>query len=93
MKQTFENFDNPNAPWNTNRLQIISSIKYNTIACEYFSLMLTDDTVSDFTDCRVHDTTDTVEILTNDNTMIVYYHHAIKGYTYRIKNYPPRTNS
>lgn len=94
MHKTFENFDNPNAPWNTGTNPNCGlTIKRQLISCEYFSLMLTDDTVSDFTDCRVHETNDSIEILTKDNTMVVYYRHVIKGYTYKLKTYTPRTNS
>ena len=93
MKRTYDNFDNPNAPWNVNiNTPLGLTIKRQLISCDYFSLMLTDDTVSDFTDCRVHETNDSIEILTKDNAMVVYYHHVIKGYTYKLKTYTPHTD-
>ena len=101
MNKTYDNFDNPNTPWNTDihmkkgfctNPNYVLTLKRQLISCDYFSLMLTDDTVSDFTDCRAHETNDSIEILTKDNTMVVYYRHVIKGYTYKLKTYIPHTD-
>lgn len=103
MKMTYDNFDNPNAPWSksktfrnynlpTPRDPHINPIKYRQISVDFISLILDDNTVTDFTDCRVRDYTDCLEILTKDNNVITYYHHAIKGYTYKIKPYQPHTD-
>lgn len=57
---------------------------HHFIKVEYLSLMLTDDTVSDFTDCFIRNGLQGVEIITKDNTVVYYYHQCVKGYTYKI---------
>ena len=94
MKKTFENFDNPKAPWNINRntKPFKTTDIYDTrnfIGVDYLSLMLTDDTVSDFTDCYVRNGLQGIEIITKDSTVVYYYHHCVKGYTYKRKNSEP----
>ena len=101
LEKTFTNFDNPNAPWNKDFTKLnlplprdprINIIRYTTIPVDYISLILNDDTVTDFTDCRVHDYPDSIEILTKDNKVITYFHTAIKGYIYTPKSYEPLTD-
>ena len=76
---------NPTNEWTLNN----TPFKPLTIDCEYFSLMLIDDTVSDFTDCRVRDTGVGIEILKNDNSVVFYYHDYLKGYTFKVQSYHP----
>ena len=98
--KTFENFDNPNleAFLHNNRQNIPDYTLNNTpykpyeIPCDYFSIMLIDDTVSDFTDCKARDTGIGIELKLKDNTIVFYYHHYLKGYTFKVKNYQPRTD-
>ena len=98
MHKTFENFDNPNAPWNSNSKTFRNYnlpypvVKYHTIPCDYISIQFKYCTVSDFTDCHVRDGLEGLEILTNNNKIVYYYHSDLRGYTYKIKNYEPHTD-
>ena len=78
--------------YGTNYDQPINAIKFKTIRCDYVSLILDDDTVTDFTDCMVRADISGITILNKDNTVVYYYNRAIKGYTYRAKTYNTHTD-
>ena len=53
----YQDTDNP-----AEKMLTLNPIKFKTIHCDFFSLQLTDGTISDFQDCAVRSAFDGIEI-------------------------------